>query len=485
MKAILIFPHHLFACELSEANAEYWLIEEKLFFSQFHFHPMKIAYHRATMKHYETELLHRSQRVHYIEADQVQSDVRQLMPLLRQSGVKEVHAFDVCDDWLKRRMNAACRLSDLNIVWHTSPMFLESNEDVVGYAASKKRLFHADFYKQQRIKHGILIDAAKQPLGGQWSFDEDNRKRYPKGRQVPAVKTFGTDEVWEEASAYALTRFDNPYDLKVGMRRYPITRKESHEWLQDFLLQRFANFGEYEDAIVRSEHFLHHSVLTPMLNVGLLTPREVIDAAIACADEQEIPLNSLEGFIRQVLGWREFIRMVYVAKGREERIRNYWGFKRKLPLSFWMGTTGILPLDETIRKVRETGYCHHIERLMVLGNAMLLNEFDPDDVYRWFMALFIDAYDWVMVPNVYGMSQFADGGMMATKPYISGSNYLIKMSDYPKGGWQFQWDAWFWRFMHIHRDFFLKNPRLSMLVRSFDKMTEEKRRAILDVKLLE
>jgi deoxyribodipyrimidine photolyase-related protein len=222
-----------------------------------------------------------------------------------------------------------------------------------------------------------------------------------------------------------------------------------------------------------------------MLNVGLLTPNEVIDATLAFAQNHDVPLNSLEGFIRQVLGWREFIRMVYLSKGREERTRNYWGFKRKLPRSFWMGTTGIVPLDETIHKVRETGYCHHIERLMVLGNCMLLNEFDPDDVYRWFMELFIDAYDWVMVPNVYGMSQFADGGMMATKPYISGSNYLMKMSDYPKGEWQLQWDAWFWRFMHIHRDFFLKNPRLSMLVRSFDKMTEEKRRTILDVRLLE
>ena len=194
--------------------------------------------------------------------------------------------------------------------------------------------------------------------------------------------------------------------------------------------------------------------------------------------KNKIPLNSLEGFIRQIIGWREFMRGVYVTKGSEERVRNFWGFSRKIPKSFYDGTTGIFPVDETIKKVLETGYCHHIERLMVLGNFMLLCEFDPDEVYRWFMELFIDAYDWVMVPNVYGMSQFADGGLMSTKPYVSGSNYLMKMSDYPKGQWQEIWDALFWRFLDIHRAFFLKNPRLGMLVKTFDKWDESKKKSV-------
>jgi deoxyribodipyrimidine photolyase-related protein len=217
-----------------------------------------------------------------------------------------------------------------------------------------------------------------------------------------------------------------------------------------------------------------------MLNVGLLSPKFVIEEALSYASNHEVPLNSLEGFIRQIVGWREFIRAVYELKGSEERTKNYWGFKRKIPASFWNGSTGIEPIDSTIQKVLETGYAHHIERLMVLGNFMLLCEFDPDDVYRWFMELFIDAYDWVMVPNVYGMSQFADGGLMATKPYISGSNYLMKMSDYKKGEWQPVWDGLFWRFMHVHRDFFLKNPRLGMLVRTFDKMPDEKQQLHLN-----
>jgi deoxyribodipyrimidine photolyase-related protein len=174
------------------------------------------------------------------------------------------------------------------------------------------------------------------------------------------------------------------------------------------------------------------------------------------------------------MGWREFIHLVYEREGGKQRSTNYWKFSRKIPEGFWTGNTGIEPIDATIKKILATGYCHHIERLMVLGNFMLLCEFDPDQVYQWFMELFIDAYDWVMVPNVYGMTQFADGGLMSTKPYISGSNYLMKMSDYPKGDWQPIWDGLFWRFMHVHRDFFLKNPRLGMLVKTFDKMSPEK-----------
>ena len=173
------------------------------------------------------------------------------------------------------------------------------------------------------------------------------------------------------------------------------------------------------------------------------------------------------------------MRAVYKFKGVEERTKNFWGFKRKIPRSFWEATTGIYPLDNTIKKVLDTGYCHHIERLMILGNFMLLCEFDPDEVYKWFMEMFIDAYDWVMVPNVYGMSQFSDGGLMSTKPYISGSNYVLKMSDYKKGDWQITWDALFWRFMHVHRKFFLSNPRLGLLIGTFDKMPDEKKQGFL------
>ena len=184
-------------------------------------------------------------------------------------------------------------------------------------------------------------------------------------------------------------------------------------------------------------------------------------------------MNSLEGFIRQVIGWREYMRLVYRKLGTQQRTRNYWEHGRELPGSFYDGTTGIEPVDRTIRRVLKYGYCHHIERLMILGNFMLLCEFHPDAIYRWFMEMFVDAYDWVMVPNVYGMSQHADGGLITTKPYISGSSYVLKMSDYKKGDWTGVWDGLYWRFVSKHRDFFSRNPRMKVMVSQVDRMGDK------------
>jgi deoxyribodipyrimidine photolyase-related protein len=186
-----------------------------------------------------------------------------------------------------------------------------------------------------------------------------------------------------------------------------------------------------------------------------------------------VPMNSLEGFIRQIIGWREFMRGIYQHRGTRIRTGNFWEFTTPLPKSFYDGTTGIPPVDRVIRQLLDDGWCHHIERLMILGNFMLLCRIRPDDVYRWFMELFVDAYDWVMVPNVYGMSQFADGGTFTTKPYLSGSNYVLKMSDEPKGDWCRIWDALFWTFIADYTPFFLKNPRLSMMARNWQKMSPE------------
>ncbi len=474
MNALLIFPHQLFREPMPDVDADVYLVEEPLFFLQYNFHPLKRAYHRATMKVFEAELIESGRRVHYLDAHQQRSNAIHLIEDMAVQGVKHIHLFDVVDDWLEKSITKAAAKGGIALHWHHSPQFMESKKEVLDYSGGKKRLFHADFYKKQRLKHRVLIDTVGNPLGGQWSFDEDNRKRYPSGAKPPMMPLLEKSPVWDDAVHYVRKNFDNPYDLPLGDYRYPITRIEAFEWLGNFLMHRLKDFGPYEDAIVMGETFLHHSVLTPMLNVGLLTPREVIDRTLQFAAEHEVPMNSLEGFIRQVLGWREYIRMVYEWKGRIERTRNYWGFKRKVPREYWMGTTGIAPVDDTIRKVRETGYCHHIERLMIVGNFMLLNEFDPDEVYRWFMELFIDAYDWVMVPNVYGMSQFADGGLMATKPYISGSNYVMKMSNHAKGSWQETWDILFWRFIDNHRSFFQGNPRLNMMVRTLDKMSDEK-----------
>lgn len=471
----ILFPHQLVEHNSIVASCEtIYLVEEYLFFKQYNFHKQKLAFHRASMKFYADFLMNKGVKVVYIQANNDLSDIRKLLVDMSKNGITAIEYIDTSDCWLEKRINETSAQLKLSVLKHRTPLFMNTSEEISVYFAGKKRLFQTDFYKFQRQKRNLLLEKDKKPLGGKWTYDDENRLKYPKGKVPPLVNFSPSNSYYSEAIQYVEVHFSANYGELNSTICYPVTFEESKAWLNDFFKTRFAEFGPFEDAIVSNETFLHHSLLSPMLNVGLLTPDYVIDEALDFASHHDIPLNSLEGFIRQIVGWREFIRAVYELKGTEERTKNYWGFKRKIPTSFWNGTTGIEPIDSTIKKVLETGYCHHIERLMVLGNFMLLCEFDPDEVYRWFMELFIDAYDWVMVPNVYGMSQFADGGLMSTKPYISGSNYLMKMSDYKKGEWQVTWDGLFWRFMHVHRDFFLQNPRLGMLVHSFDKMSNEK-----------
>ena len=479
----LIFPHQLFQFNpLFPLEGSIYLIEEFLFFRQFNFHKQKIAFHRASMKYYENFMLEKGFSVNYIQSTENESDIRILIPHLHSLGVISISIIDPADNWLLKRVKSACQKLKIDLKILDSPMFLNTSRDLEQYfKTTKKKLYQTEFYKQERINRKILINESGGPEGGQWTYDEENRKKYPKNKAVVAVKFPPIDTYVQESHDYTNQYFSNNIGQLSEVFIYPVGYQASEEWLDQFLKNRMAEFGDYEDAILKNEILLNHSLLSPMLNTGILTPEQIINQILKFSKENGIQINSLEGFIRQVIGWREFIRGVYISKGSEERTKNYWGFTKKIPGSFYDGTTGILPIDETIKKVLKTGYCHHIERLMVLGNFMLLCEFDPDEVYRWFMELFIDAYDWVMVPNVYGMSQFADGGLMSSKPYVSGSNYLMKMSDYPKGEWQMVWDALFWRFLDKQRAFFLKNPRLSMLVRTFDKWDENKRQSMHDI----
>jgi deoxyribodipyrimidine photolyase-related protein len=431
------------------------------------------------MKFYESYLQSKKITIFYIDSYNELADVRKLIPFLKTKGVNALEYIDTTDFWLEQRINKACKAHNIELNKNHTPLFLNSSKEIAAYFSDKKRMFQTDFYKYQRQSRNILLENKQKPVGGKWTYDDENQLKYPKGKIPPTIDFLHPNTFYSEALTYTQQYFPDNYGKLNTDFIYPTTFAESKNWLQTFFKSRFSEFGAFEDAIVANENILHHAVLTPMMNTGLLNPQLIIDEALLYAGTHKIPLNSLEGFIRQIIGWREFIRAVYQLKGTEERTKNYWGFTRKIPPSFWAGTTGIAPVDDTIKKILETGYCHHIERLMVLGNFMLLCEFDPDEVYRWFMELFIDAYDWVMVPNVYGMSQFADGGLMATKPYISGSNYLMKMSDYKKGEWQNVWDGLFWRFMHTHRNFFLQNPRLGMLVNSFDKMPDIKQKTHL------
>lgn len=476
MRAInIIFPHQLLLeSPLLENDHEIYLIEEYLFFTQYQFHKQKIAFHRASMKAYQAYLGGLGKKVHYIEAKEEISNLKNFSSVLNRLEVHEIHLIDPTDNWLEKaiqELRAVCKVYN-----YSNPQFLNTREDLsTFFRLDKKSFFQTTFYKQQRKRLDILLDDDAQPIGGKWTYDTENRKKYPKNKIPPAIHYPEQSDFWDEAVVYTNSYFEgNPGELS-NTRFYPITHQEASDWLEQFLQYRFYDFGIYEDAIVVDSSTLNHSILSPLMNIGLILPEEIVNRTLTFAGQEAIPINSTEGFIRQIIGWREFIRGMYEVKGNFSRTHNFWNFKRKIPACFYDGTTGVTPIDSTIHKILETGYCHHIERLMVLGNFMLLCEFDPNEVYRWFMELFIDAYDWVMVPNVYGMCLFADGGTFATKPYIGGSNYIKKMSNYPKGEWEAIWDGMFWSFVKKHQDFFQSNPRTSMLAHTYKRMSEEKR----------
>jgi deoxyribodipyrimidine photolyase-related protein len=363
-------------------------------------------------------------------------------------------------------------------VWYESPLFILPKEDAMTrYRDSKRNM--ARFYKKLREDTKILMNVDGTPKGGKWSFDEDNRKKLPKNVPLPKDILFEISFDLKKTKKWLDTVQAEKYgEITCWL---PYTHKDAEAFLQTFLRDRFGDFGSYEDALSTQSIRLFHSSLSPLINVGLLEPKQAIDAAIHYADKHAIPINSLEGFIRQIIGWREFIRAAYECDHITMRTKNFWKHTHSLPKGFWTGDTGILPIDISIKRALQYGYNHHIERLMVLGNFMLLNQINPDEVYRWFMAMYLDAYDWVMVPNVYGMSQFADGGLFATKPYISGSNYIKKMSDYRSGDWEEIWTALYWNFISTHHTFFASNHRLSMMPKLFDMMPQEKQRKYLRI----
>ncbi len=376
-----------------------------------------------------------------------------LWTALAGTGVGTLHAADPGDAALESRLRAFCGTNGIALVLHETPCFLLDRAWGEDFFSGRKHYRMAEFYRAVRRETGLLLDARGKPLGGKWSFDPENRRRLPKGTTVPPA--------WGGMAGEPI--------------RLPVTRQEARAALEDFLETRVDRFGDYEDAMAESQAILFHSLLSPALNVGLLTPREVLAALMDRHAEKPVPLNSLEGFTRQVAGWREFMRTMYRLVGPHQRQSNALSHRAGLPRGFLSGKTGVPPVDSVVARVNLHGYAHHIERLMVLGNFLLLCETDPRAVTGWFMGAFADATDWAMVPNVHGMSQFADGGLMTTKPYCSGSAYLLRMGDFPKGPWCGDWDALFWRFVGRHRELFAGNPRTSVIARQLDRISPVRR----------
>lgn len=466
--ALLIFPTQLFKDhELLKSVDTVVLIEAPLYFTEFIYHKKKLILHRASMKAYQKYLDKKSFSTHYIEY----SEYKKISTVLKKFDA--LHYFDPIDVPLQKELNSLFKKLKAKPQQHESPSFISSIEYLEKYLKRKKGYYLYSFYIQQRKHFNILLTKNKKPVGGSWSFDKENRKPLPANIKIPKIVSARLNTYGKEALHYIKKQFSKNPATVENTFEYPVTHTQAESWLDRFLKKRFKNFGPYQDAIRAREHYLFHSVLSPLLNTGLLTPDYVLEKALDYAKKRSIPINSLEGFIRQLVGWREFVRGVYHFDQKKERTTNFFKFKRSLPACFWDGSTGIEPIDITIKKVLASGYAHHIERLMILGNFMLLCQCNPDSIYEWFMEFFIDAYDWVMVPNVYSMSQYADGGLMTTKPYISSSNYVLSMSDYATGEWEIIWDGLYWHFLYAHKKLLSKNPRMRFMYAHLKKMKKQ------------
>jgi deoxyribodipyrimidine photolyase-related protein len=475
----LLFPTQLFSdLSLLSKSKLIYLIEEPRYFDDFGFHKLKLAYHRASMKKYYDMLKKKKLNVKYIDCEKVNNNFYKLI----KSENELINIFYLGDFPLQNKLENI--FGKKLVINETLNFLIKTNEfvDIKKLIYKNTRYSHEEFYKYQRKKLSILIDKNYKPTGGKWSFDTENRLPLPANIKVPdTVSKVKSDKYIKEAIKYVNKNWSKNYG-SLDHFIYPIDSKASKLWLNKFLEERLSKFGAYEDAVSEAEPFVFHSVLSPMMNIGLLTDDEVVTLSYEyyLDNKKSIPIESFEGFIRQVIGWRNYVYTLYNLEGEKMKTSNQLKHNNKLNDKFWTGQTEMIPIDSIINKIVKYSYAHHIERLMYLGNFLLLCLVDPDEVYRIFMEWTIDAYDWVMVPNVYGMSQFATPIMM-TRPYFSSSNYINKMSTFKvkkNDNWSETWDALYYNFIFKHRNLLKSNYAIARQVKHWDNKSETEQNEI-------
>ena len=443
-------------------------------------HKHKLIFFLSSMRKYASELKSKKLNVKYYQLNKKNIKLSyedKLSEFIKNKKISEINMFEVEDKFFEKRILNFSKKNNIKINFLDSPMFLNTRNDFKKYLSRVKKPFMATYYKQQRIDKNILMSGDK-PIGDKWSFDEDNRKKIPDDFKIPSLPNFSEDTVVKDVKKTVVELFlDHPGD--AGSYWLGSSRKEALKALDLFIKDKIINFGDYEDAVKKDEPFLLHSVLSPYLNVGLITSKEIVKKILDTGKNKKIPLNSLEGFIRQVIGWREFMRGIYQNYDEKLENTNFFNHQRKLTDDWYNGTTGIDPIDDAIKDVNKYGYAHHIIRLMHLSNVMNLSQLHPKEIYKWFMEMFVDSSDWVMSPNVFGMGTFSDGGIFSTKPYICGSNYIIKMSNYKKGSWSDIIDGLYWNFIYTNKDILVKNPRMGMVMMSYRKLKEDRKDYLL------
>lgn len=478
--SLLIFPNQLFPLKMinlldSLKFNKIFIIEEPRYFIDFKFHKLKLVYHRASMKKYYNEL-NKKFNIVYIDFNNVTKD------FYKKLNDDTTTYFNPIDHKLltklSKLLNKANMIDNLNFL--LTPDEIKENKDKFFL---NNKYSHDNFYKFQRIKLDILMKNNK-PINNKWSFDTENRKALPNNIKEPKLPKIRKDKYYKEAVEYVNKHFIKNYG-NTDEWIYPIDTKTALKWLNHFLSKKLSNFGPYEDAVDTTKPFLFHSVLSPMMNIGILPDTLVVKISndYYLKHKDSIPIASYEGFIRQVIGWRNYVYSLYLLEPNMYN-KNFLNHKKKINEKYWLAETNIKPIDDIIKNIVKYSYTHHIERLMYLGNWFLINQAHPKEVHRIFMEWTVDAYDWVMVPNIMGMSQFADGGKMMTRLYFSSSNYIDKMSIYKRKKdetWWKYWDAIYYSFINKHQEMLSKNYATSRQVAHWKKKSAKEKEILLEL----
>ena len=453
-------------------------------------HAQKILAIFAAMRHFAAELERAGHRVRYLRIDDpanTQSLTANLDALIAEQGAA-VFEYLEPDEWrLDRQLQDYAASLPIPSRRLDSEHFLGTRDEAARLFAGRRHWLMEHFYRHMRQRHGVLMEPDGKPVAGRWNFDAENRKSWPGQPAEPAdarpVHDHGA--LWQSIVGAGVSSFGDP---QSGQLRWPLHREEALAQLEAFIETGLPHFGDYQDAMSSRGWRLFHSQLSFALNVKMLHPREVVARAELAYREGRAPLAAVEGFIRQILGWREYVRGVYWARMPGYEHSNVFGHTRPLPAWFWTGETRMRCLAHAIGQSLAQAYAHHIQRLMVIGNFALLAGLDPMAVHRWYLGVYIDAFEWVELPNTLGMSQYADGGLLATKPYVSSAAYIHRMSDYCKGCHYDRkartderacpFNALYWDFFARHADRLAGNPRLGLVYRQLGQMRAEDRRAL-------
>ncbi|MGJ8597302.1 cryptochrome/photolyase family protein [Sulfitobacter sp.] len=449
-------------------------------------HPKKIALIFSAMRKFAATLEADGWTVAYAQLDDTDnagSIVGELLRRAEQTGAKEV----ICTEPGEWRLINKMTHAPIKTTILQDDRFLASHGEFEAWADGRKALRMEYFYRDMRRKSGLLMDGDK-PVGGQWNFDHDNRKPAPGSITPKGPLKFEPDNITGDVLGLVEAKFGSHFG-ELRPFWFATTRAQALEALDHFIAHSLPTFGDYQDAMLRGEDFLYHAIISPYLNIGLLGPLEVCQAAEKAYEKGDAPINAVEGFIRQIIGWREYVRGIYFLEGPEYAQRNALKQSRNLPDMYWGGETKMACMEAAVGQTAREAYAHHIQRLMVTGNFALLAGIDPSQVSNWYLEVYADAFEWVEAPNVVGMSQFADGGVIASKPYVSSGAYINRMSDYCKGcaykvsqktgDGACPFNTLYWHFLDRHRERFSSNARMGNMYRTWDRMDEEKRATVL------